>query len=163
MSGRKGLPRPGNPESWETENVRAVTGLLVVFLGVFAVVVLAVVAVALLGGDNKDSIVAVTTSALGIISAVVSSYLGIKATANTAADSAAKVNTVTAEKTGEAAVAQNEARVKEAKVDGFNQEIDKQVEAEALEPEVAEQLRDASVKAEEEARQTDPPGGGGVQ
>lgn len=163
MSEKRGSRRRGSSTDWETENVRAVTGLLVVFLGVFAVVTLAVVAVALLGGDNKDSIVAVTTSALGIISAVVSSYLGIKATANTAADTAAKATTVTAEKTGEAAVAQNEARVKEAKVDGFNEGIDKQVEAGALKPEVAEQLRDASVKAEEEARQTDPPGGGGLQ
>jgi hypothetical protein len=157
MSGKKGVPRSGNPGSWETENVRAVTGLLVVSVGIFAVVTLAVVAVALLGGDNKSSIVAVTTSALGIISAVVSSYLGIKATANTAA----KVATATAENAGEAAVAQHEARVKGAKVARLNDEIDKQVGAGAMEPEVADQLRDASVEAEEEARQPDPPGGGG--
>jgi len=133
--------------------------LLVVFLGILAVVALAVVAVALLGGNNKASVVAVTTSALGIISAVVSGYLGIKATANTAA----KATTVTAEKAGEAAVAQNEARVKKAKVDRFNEEIDKQEKAGTMEPEMAEKLRDASVKAEEEARRMDPPGGGGLQ
>jgi hypothetical protein len=147
----------GNSKGWETDNVRAVTGLLVVVAGILAVVALAVVAVALLGGTNKSSIVAVTTSALGIISAVVSSYLGIKATANTAA----KTASMTAEKAGEAAVAQHEARVKKSKVDGLNDEIDKQEKAGRMKPKVAEQLRDASVRAEEEARQTGPPGGGG--
>jgi hypothetical protein len=152
MSGKSA----GNSKGWETDNVRAVTGLLVVIAGILAVVALAVVAVVLLGGENKSSIVAVTTSALGIISAVVSSYLGIKATANMAAHTAS----ASAESAGEAAVAQNEARVKKAKVDSFNQEIDKQLDAEELKPKVAKKLRDASIKAEEDARQTDPPGGG---
>lgn len=86
-----GLFSRKNSKSWETENVRAVTGLLVVFVGILAVVALAVTAVALLGGSNKSSVVAVTTSALGIISAVVSGYLGIKATANTSAKAGEKV------------------------------------------------------------------------
>jgi hypothetical protein len=156
MSERQGLRRRSS-RGWETDNVRAVTGLLVVFLGIFAVVALAVVAVALLGGKNKDSVVAVTTSALGIISAVVSSYLGIKATANTAARTVA----ATTDKTDKAVVAQNEARVKKAKVDRFNEEITAGEKAGKLNPEVAKELRNASIEAEEEARQTDPPGGGG--
>jgi len=155
MNGRD----PKSSKGWETDNVRAVTGLLVVFIGILAVVALAVVAVLRLGGEEKDSIVAVTTSALGIISAVVSSYLGIKATANMAA----KTASASAESAGEAAIAQNEARVKKSKVDGLNEEIEKQEKAGTMEPEVAEQLRDASVKAEEEARRTDPPSGGGSQ
>jgi hypothetical protein len=72
-------------KGWETENVRAITGLLVVTVGILAVVALAVTAVLLLGSGNGESVVAITTAALGIISAVVSGYLGIKATANAAA------------------------------------------------------------------------------
>jgi Na+-transporting NADH:ubiquinone oxidoreductase subunit NqrF len=146
----------GSSKNWETENVRAVTGLVVVLVGVLAVVALAMTAVILLGSGNRTSVVAVTTSALGIISAVVSGYLGIKATANTAAKTAA----ITAEKSGEAAVAQNEVRVKKSKVDRLNEEIDRQEKAEQIKPKVAKELRDASVKAEEEARRTDPPQGG---
>lgn len=143
-------------QGWETENVRAVTGLLVVSVGILAVVALAMTAVILLGSDNKDSIVAITTSALGIISAVVSGYLGIKATAN----AAAKTTAVTAEKAGEAAVAQNEVRVKKSKVDRLNQEIDRREKNGEMAPQLAKELRNASVEAEEEARQTDPTSGG---
>src|SRR4051794_37961113 len=118
MSERGRLSSLSSSKGWETENVRTVTGLLVVYGGLLAVVALAVVAVALLGGD-KDSTVAVTTSPWGIISAVVSAYLGNKATANTAA----KATTATAKKAGEVAVAENEAWVKEAKIDRLNEMI----------------------------------------
>jgi hypothetical protein len=155
MSKERGQRR--SSKSWGTENVRAVTGLLVVLAGILSVVALAVVAVVLLGSGNKDSIVAVTTSALGIISAVVSGYLGIKATANTAA----KTTAMTAEKSGEAAVAQYEVRVKKSKVDRLNKEINDREKTGQIEPKVAEELRDASVEAEEEARRTDPKDGGG--
>jgi hypothetical protein len=146
----------GSSKGWETENVRAVTGLLVVSVGILAVVALAVVAVVLLGGNNKSSVVAVTTSALGIISAVVSGYLGIKATANTAA----RTTAMTAEKTGVAAVAQNEVRVKKSKVDRLNKEIDNREQKGEMSKQLANELRNASVEAEEEARRTDPLKGG---
>ncbi|HEX6456880.1 MAG TPA: hypothetical protein VF009_10235 [Solirubrobacterales bacterium] len=104
MSEGRGLFRRRS-KGWETENVRTITGALIVFIGMLAVVALAVVAVSLLGAGNKDAVVAITTSALGIISAVVSGYLGIKATANTAE----KAN----EKTKQATDAQTRAELTE--------------------------------------------------
>lgn len=157
MSDDRGL-LSRSAKGWETENVRAVTGLIVVCAGILAVVALAAVAVILLGSGNKDSIVAVTTSALGIISAVVSGYLGIKASANSSADAAK----ATSGKAGEAAVATYEARVKKSKVDRLNKEIDEREKAGQIEPQVAEELRDASVEAEEQARRAGPPKGGGI-
>jgi len=156
MSKERGLLHRGSSKNWETENVRAVTGLVVVLVGVLAVVALAMTAVILLGSGNRASVVAVTTSALGIISAVVSGYLGIKATANTAA----KANTITAEKAGETAVAQYEERVKKSKVDRLNKEIDEREKKGEISQKLANELRSSSVKAEEEARRADPPEGG---
>lgn len=144
--------------------MRAITGLIAVVLGMAAVVGVAVVAVILLGGDKEDSVVAITTSALGIISASVTAYLGIKATANTSKEATAAVS----EKSGEAAVAQHEAAaaqheaaVKESKVDRLNQEIDQREKTGLIEPKIADELREASVEAEEEARRAGPTGGGG--
>jgi len=54
-----------------TENLRTVTGLIAVVTGIGAVVALAIVTVSFLGGSNKESIVAVTSSAFGIVSATV--------------------------------------------------------------------------------------------
>jgi basic membrane lipoprotein Med (substrate-binding protein (PBP1-ABC) superfamily) len=143
-------------KGWETENVRAVTGLAVVTVGILAVVALAALAVVLLGSGSKDSVVAVTTSALGIISAVVSGYLGIKASANSKSDAAK----ATSEKADEAAVATYEARIKESKVDRLNQEIDDREKKGEIDEKLADELRNASAQAEEEARRSDPPGGG---
>lgn len=154
MSGKVGRsPRT----HWTADNVRTITNMFVVFAGVAAVVLLAVVAVVLLGSDNKEAIVAITTSALGIISAVVSAYFGIRATANTAQKAAA----VGAEKAGQTAVAQYEVRVKKRKVDDLNNEIDELEKAETITPEAAEKLREASINAEKEARLSDPMDGGG--
>ncbi len=78
----------GSPQL-DNENLRAITGLVVVVAAVIAVGVLTIVAINLLGGDDKESTVAITTSAFGIVSAMVSAYLGIKATVN-ASDKANK-------------------------------------------------------------------------
>jgi len=61
--------------------------LVVVVTSIVAVGILTVVAVSLLGvgKENKDATVAIVTSAFGIVSTVVTAYLGIKATANTSA------------------------------------------------------------------------------
>jgi hypothetical protein len=143
-------------QSTNAENLRTKTGLVAVVTGVVAVVALAIVTVSFLGSGNKDSIVAITTSAFGIISATVSAYLGIKASAN----SAAAASEHAGEKQNEAAIAENEVRVKKSKVDRFNEEIDKRENAEQIAPKVAEELRAASVEAEEQARQADPTEGG---
>lgn len=67
-----------------TDNLRAITGLAAVVTGIVAVAILTVVAVSLLGVDpeNKDATVAIVTAAFGIVSTVVTAFLGIKATAN---------------------------------------------------------------------------------
>jgi len=56
----------------------------VVVTGIVAVGTLTIVAVSLLGvgKENKDATVAIVTSAFGIVSTVVTAFLGIKATAN---------------------------------------------------------------------------------
>jgi hypothetical protein len=64
------------------ESLRAITGLVAVVSAILAVGALTVVAINLLGSDGEESTVAITTSAFGIVSAVVSAYLGIKATVN---------------------------------------------------------------------------------
>ena len=128
-----------------------------------AVVGVAVVAVAFLGGDEQESVVAITTSALGIISALVTAYLGIKA-----GDTSKEATAAVSEKSGEAAVAQHEvaaaqheAAVKKSKVDRLNEEIEQREKTGLIEPKVADELRDASMQAEEEAREAGPTGGGG--
>jgi len=141
-----------------TENLRTVTGLIAVVTGIGAVVALAIVTVSFLGGSNKESIVAVTSSAFGIVSATVTAYLGIKASANHAAAASESAG----EKQKEAAVAENEVRVKKSKVDRLNDEIDDREMKGEIASKLAKELRDASVAAEEEARRTDPPKGGGV-
>jgi hypothetical protein len=67
----------------DPENLRSITGLVAVVAAITAVATLTVVAINLLGGEKgQESAVAVTTSAFGIVSTLVSAYLGIKATAN---------------------------------------------------------------------------------
>ncbi|MGN6586132.1 MAG: hypothetical protein ACTHKT_01505 [Solirubrobacterales bacterium] len=86
--------------SVNTENLRAITGLIAVVSALVAVAALTVVTVQVLVGEqNEESVVAVTTSAFGIVSAVVTAFLGIKATANAAA-----MNEDKAEKATEARV-----------------------------------------------------------
>jgi hypothetical protein len=68
-------------EKTDIESLKIVTGLAAVIAGVVSVAALTVVAASLISDDQ--STVAITTSALGIISTVVTAYLGIKATANT--------------------------------------------------------------------------------
>jgi len=94
----KGKPSSGAAPSETTgtlhldpESLRTITGLVAVVTAIVAVAVLTVIAINLLGGgDGKESTVAITTSAFGIVSAVVSAYLGIKATVN-ASDKALRV------------------------------------------------------------------------
>ena len=70
-------------DSITSEQLRTITGLVAVVAGIIAVGALTVVTVKLLSGEeNKEAIVAITTSAFGIVSTVVTAFLGIKATAN---------------------------------------------------------------------------------
>jgi uncharacterized protein YacL len=64
------------------EKTRAWTGLISVIAAIAGVVGLAIAAAIVLGDD--ESTIAITTAAFGVISTMVTAYLGIKATANTA-------------------------------------------------------------------------------
>jgi hypothetical protein len=66
-----------------SDQLRTITGLVAVVAGIIAVGALTVVTVNLLAAEqNKEAIVAITTSAFGIVSTVVTAFLGIRATAN---------------------------------------------------------------------------------
>jgi hypothetical protein len=65
----------------EYESIRAIGGLLVVVAGIVAVTALTIITLTRLGSTDEDSMVAVTSSAFGIISAVIGAYLGIKISA----------------------------------------------------------------------------------
>lgn len=92
VAGVKVCSKPGDSSSdskgggalqLDGESLRTITGLVAVVVAIVAVAALTVVAINLLGGkSHKESTVAITTSAFGIVSAVVSAYLGIKASAN---------------------------------------------------------------------------------
>lgn len=64
------------------EKTRAWTGLIAVVAAILGVVGLAIGCAIVLGND--ESTIAITTAAFGVISTMVTAYLGIKATANTA-------------------------------------------------------------------------------
>jgi hypothetical protein len=73
-----------NPDT----GLHTVAGLIAVIGGIVAVCVLSAITLTRLSGSNdKEAIVAITTTAFGIISAVVGAYLGIKVS-STAAESA---------------------------------------------------------------------------
>jgi len=136
-------------ERTSIESLRAITNLAAVLAGIIAVAVLAIVTIELLNGEEKsEAAIAITTAAFGIISTVITAYLGIKATANAANKSG--------EASNDAAVARYEEGIKEKKVNRFNDEINKLVGENALTGEAAEKLRNASIDAEKQARQTDP-------
>jgi len=88
----------------DPNNLKSIVGLIAVVAGIAAVTALTVVTVTVLGED--DSQVALTSSAFGVISAVVSAYLGIKITA----ESSARATAETKEEIEKAAVAEREAK-----------------------------------------------------
>lgn len=61
------------------ESIRSVGGLVVVVIGVMAVTALAITTMApIRSGKDANSMIPLATAAIGVISAVVGSYLGIK-------------------------------------------------------------------------------------
>jgi uncharacterized protein YacL len=80
------------------EKTRAWTGLIAVVAAILGVVGLAIGCAIVLGND--ESTIAITTAAFGVISTMVTAYLGIKATANTAKE-IASVPTRDADRSGE--------------------------------------------------------------
>jgi hypothetical protein len=95
-----------------TTGIRAVSGLIAVVSGIVAVSILSGLALTRFGSSDKASIVAVTTSAFGIISAVVGAYLGIKTASGAAIDSQ------------EAVLAKHDAAVSQQKVTRLQEVVD---------------------------------------
>lgn len=58
--------------------IKSIGGLVAVALGVGAVAALTIVALTVVGGLDNSSVVAISTSAFGVISAVVGAFMGIK-------------------------------------------------------------------------------------
>jgi hypothetical protein len=86
-------PEEGKPVSEEA--LRTVTGLVAVVAGITAVGALTITTVELVGvgqEGNTEATVAITTSAFGIVSTVITAYLGIKATANAGKESRVERN-----------------------------------------------------------------------
>jgi hypothetical protein len=129
------------------ESIKMIGGLIAVVFGITAVTALTIVTLTQLGSDNKDSIVAVTSSAFGIISAVVGAYLGIKVSSDTSAKAS--------DEGKRAAVAQHEAKIARREV----AEMKKTAEEE--DPDLAEKLDVASEQAREDevSRIARPPAG----
>jgi hypothetical protein len=142
----------GNGNGGSSTSVKSIGGLIAVGLGITAVTALAIVTLTRFDGTEKDSIVAITTSAFGIISAVVGAYLGIKITADTTGKAT--------EQAEDAAVAQHEAAVKEKKIATVNETMEKLVSEGKLDQAQADAIGDASVTAEEVARTSGPHHGG---
>ena len=111
-SGGTGLAEPAN--------LKSIVGLIAVVSGITAVAALTVVTVASLGSKDTDSMVAITSSAFGVISAVVSAYLGIKITAETSAKATDEVK----QAAGEAAVAVHEADKVQQKLSALSATVD---------------------------------------
>jgi hypothetical protein len=132
----------------EFENIKAIGGLIAVVAGITAVVILAVIAVTRLGSD-KSSTVAVTSSAFGVISAVVGAYLGIKISSET--------NAKAGDEAKNAAVAQHVAHVTSRELEAV-----KATASDLVTPEQAAKIKAARIAAgEEAARSMGPlPGGG---
>jgi uncharacterized membrane protein YkgB len=62
-----------------SESIKMVGGLIAVIVGVGAITALAIVTMALIdSGESANTIIPLSTAAFGVISAIVSAYLGIK-------------------------------------------------------------------------------------
>jgi hypothetical protein len=129
-----------------TNKLKAIGGLIAVGIGVTAVTGLAIVTITRLGSEEKDSMVAVTSSAFGIISALVGAYLGIKITADTTARAGDNIK--------KAAVAEHEAYIAKEQVSAMEESAEKRAPAQA------DAIKAAAADAREEAARTSPPSGG---
>jgi hypothetical protein len=130
------------------ESIKSIGGLIAVVVGITAVTALAIVTLTRL--ENKASAVAVTSSAFGIISAVVGAYLGIKISSDNTANAG--------EEATKAIVSQRETERAERKVSAITARL------EQINPEIAKEAKVAAYHADqEEPPAANPsPGGGGA-
>jgi hypothetical protein len=141
---------PAGSGGADAASIKSIGGLIAVVAGITAVTALAIVTLTELGSKNTDSIVAVTSSAFGIISAVVGAYLGIKISAETTEKASNEAK--------DAAVSKHVADDAKSKLDAVRRTASEL----NLTPEQEHALTTAEVKAgEEPARPVGPPSGGG--
>jgi hypothetical protein len=139
-----GGSRGGNGDGPDVNGIRTVGGLIAIVVGIGAVSLLAVITLTRFSSAENDSAVAISSSAFGVISALVGAYLGIKVSS----DATQKVG----EKSENATVAQHEADVKEQKISAVDKRVDQMVSENKVSKENAEEIKEASVTAEAEAR-----------
>jgi hypothetical protein len=129
-----------------TNKLKAIGGLIAVVVGVAAVTGLAIVTITRFGSKETDSVVAISSSAFGIISALVGAYLGIKITADTTARAGDNIK--------KAAVAEHEAHIAKEQVSAMEDTAEKRAPAQA------DAIKAAAADAREEAARRSPPTGG---
>jgi hypothetical protein len=133
---RLGAGDEGKSGGADANSIKTIGGLLAVLASITAVTALTIVTLTKLGSGNRESMIAVTSSAFGIISAVVGAYLGIKITA----ESATKTN----EEAKNAAVAEHEVKVAQRQVSAIVDTV------KGKDPELARKAKTAGQDAREE-------------
>jgi hypothetical protein len=83
----------GGESNLDTEGIKSVGGLIAVVTGIVAVTSLAIVTTQA-GSLSKESVVAITSSAFGIVSTVIGAYLGIKVSSEASAKTNETLTTV---------------------------------------------------------------------
>jgi hypothetical protein len=83
----------GGESNLDATGIKSVGGLIAVVIGIIAVTSLAIVTTQA-GSLSKESIVAITSSAFGIISTVIGAYLGIKVSSEASAKTNETLTTV---------------------------------------------------------------------
>jgi len=122
------------------KNVKALAGLIAVAIGVVVVGGLAAFTMTRLKDTETESAVAIATAAFGVISALISAYLGIKVSSEHSTDAK---DAATAQQ--EADQAKQEAELAQAKLTGVTSEVQQE-----LPPEQANSILAAGFKAGEE-------------
>jgi hypothetical protein len=145
--GSGGSAGGGAGSGTDTNSIKAIGGLIAVLGGITAVTALTIVTLTKLGSENESTI-AVTSSAFGIISAVIGAYLGIKITADS--------NTKTNEEAKNAAVAEHEVNLAKSQVSAMEEAVKDK------DPGLAEEAKTAGQEAREKvvAQTIRPPLGG---
>ncbi len=106
----------GSAFSFRINEIRTIGGLVAVALGVGAVAALTIIAITTVSSLDATSTVALSTSAFGVISAVVGAFIGIKIGTDQA-DKAAGATTTAATAVGAATAQLNDAQKEKVKKD----------------------------------------------
>ncbi len=138
------------------EGIKSIGGLIAVIVGITAVTALTIVTLTRL--ESKASAIAVTSSAFGIISAVVGAYLGIKISSDNTTHADDKAKKTAIDEAKKAAIAQHAAHIASSELEATREKANDLVTREQ-----AAQIKEARVQAgEEAARISDPAKGGGA-